>query len=88
VIAHEQRVCYRCDRGRILHASGPMQRPVWSDCQHCGGTGVVWAFVYPGVRKSDVRKMGESRLLWLCWNGTKKEKLLAERELRRRERGQ
>jgi hypothetical protein len=85
---YEQRTCFRCDRGRILHAAGPMERPTWSDCQHCGGTGVVWAFVYPQVRRGDVRRMGESRLLFLAWNGSEKEKPLAEKELRRRERGQ
>ena len=87
-MSYEERVCYRCDRGRILHAAGPMERPVWSQCQHCGGSGVVRAFVYPGVRKVDVRKLGEGRLLFLAWNGSEKEKLLAEKELTRREWGQ
>jgi len=49
---------------------------------------VVRAFVYPGVRKVDVRKLGEGRLLFLAWNGSEKEKLLAEKELTRREWGQ
>jgi len=48
---------------------------------------VVWAFVYPQVRKADVRRMAENRLLFLAWNGTARERLMAEKELRRREGG-
>jgi len=82
---YEERVCWRCDRGRVLHADDPMARPVWTRCQHCNGSGVVWAFVYPQVRKADVRKLAENRLLFLAWNGTARERLMAEKEPRRRE---
>ncbi len=44
---YEERVCWKCERGRVLHADDPMSRPVWSRCQHCNGTGVVWAYLYP-----------------------------------------
>lgn len=48
---YEERVCWRCDRGRVLHAAGPMDRPVWTRCAHCGGTGTVTVFLYPRRRR-------------------------------------
>lgn len=46
-LGYEERPCWRCDRGRILHADDPMAPPVWTRCQHCTGTGTVTVFVYP-----------------------------------------
>jgi len=48
---YEARVCFHCDRGRVLHADDPMARPVWTRCQHCGGTGTVTVFLYPKLSR-------------------------------------
>lgn len=47
---YEERPCFRCDRGRILHATSPTARPRWKPCPYCEGTGVALVFLYPSAR--------------------------------------
>lgn len=46
-MAHEERDCWRCDRGKVLRSSHPMERPTWTKCGHCNGSGTVSVYVYP-----------------------------------------
>jgi hypothetical protein len=87
-MAHELRTCGWCfGAGRYAHAAGPMERPVVVVCERCGGMGKTWAFLYADATRATVRRMAEEEVVRLCWTGTAKEKVLAEKELRRRNGG-
>lgn len=51
-MAYEKRDCWRCDRGRMLRSSHPMERPTWTVCGHCGGTGYVRVYLYPRRKRA------------------------------------
>jgi hypothetical protein len=50
-MAREERDCWWCDRSRVLRFAHPMERPAWTTCGHCGGTGKTLMFVYPKPRR-------------------------------------
>jgi hypothetical protein len=50
-MAREERDCWRCDRSRVLRFAHPMERPAWTTCGDCGGTGKTLMFVYPKPRR-------------------------------------
>jgi hypothetical protein len=41
----------------------------------------VSIFVYPVVRRPDLRRRAEVEVMWLCWNGTARERMWAEKEI-------
>jgi hypothetical protein len=49
---YEERPCFRCDRGTILHADDPMARPKRTPCPHCKGTGHVTVYLYPKLKRA------------------------------------
>ena len=81
----ECRSCFGC--GEVLldaeydPASGELVQ-VLAPCPVCRGVGSVSAYLYA---KPDVRRLGEAELVRIAWNGTARERVYAEKELRRRQ---
>jgi hypothetical protein len=55
-------------------------------CLTCKGVGKVPLYLYAPVSKATLRRMTTEQVLWLCWNGTARERIVAEKEIARRER--
>jgi hypothetical protein len=49
---YEERPCFACNSGMILHAERPMDRPKRKPCPKCGGTGFVAVYLYPRLGES------------------------------------
>lgn len=82
----ETRVCVRCfGTGRTSHCETPAAQPVIVPCRTCGGDGEVLVFVY--ATRTTLRRMDEAEVVSVCWNGSVRERAMAEHELRRREGG-
>ncbi len=93
-MSRQERLCEGCGGVGIVQLdasyhflTGRLVQEV-ADCPTCHGRGRVPLFLYaehPPRSQRDARGLAEGRLLYLCWHGTSKQKLIAERELRRRD---
>jgi len=95
---HEQRGCYSCN-GYGYVALGATEDPMTremvqelAECWICRGWGKVPLFLYAPPttsRKVNVRSLDDDAVWRLAWVGSAREKVEAEREVRRRQsRGQ
>ena len=64
---------YNPSTGELIQYLGP--------CSICAGRGTVTVMLYA---EPDLRRMADGEILFLCWNGTAREKAMAEKEMRRR----
>ncbi len=86
-LQYEDRPCRSCGglREVLVEASydsttGELVQ-VLSPSPICHGRGTLSVFVY---QQPDLRRLADGEVMFLCWNGTAREKVMAEKEMRRR----